>query len=399
MNHLLRLSFTVSIPIFVFGLLVSPTIGQDSETPPHTHIQSLADDDLMGLVSLVGSVDGKFLYGAALSSKKLVTLSRDTETGKVEVIDSIGDLKGAVCLAISKDQRWVVLSCCQVGLVTMYSRNAKTGKLTEVSRQQQGVDDVKGLDWPIAVTISPDSKFVYVTNAMGVGSLTAFSIKDDKLKFLQQHEGVEGCMNGARLLAVDPEGEFLFVACDKANCLTVFDRDPEKGHVRLLHRLKDEDRGSLLAGAHGVVCSNDGKHLYVASGRFGGDDGISVFEILQRDFLELAQELESGKDLKEYKAGNHIGISPDGKYVYATAANSGNILCFGRDADSGHLKYLYDLRIDGKTNLSMTAGVYVSSDNRFVYVACEGKKKQLYVFERKPEEAEEEKKAKTVEKK
>ena len=180
MNIIRRISISLLMPLFALSLLagLANVHGQESEPPEHTHIQTIVDEELKGLVSVVGSEDGKFLYGAALGSQKLVTMSRDPETGKVEVIDSIGDLKGAVCLAISKDQKWVVFTSCQSSLVTLYSRDAKTGKLTEVSRQQQGIEGVDGLNFPIAVTISPDSRFVYVTSPTGTGSLTTFSIKD-----------------------------------------------------------------------------------------------------------------------------------------------------------------------------------------------------------------------------
>jgi 6-phosphogluconolactonase (cycloisomerase 2 family) len=378
------LTTLVAFGLFVIGSFADFMVvnGQETETPPHRHIQTLVDSELAGLVSLVGSEDGKFLYGAALGSGKLVTMARDPETGQVEVVDSIGDLKGAVCLAISKDQQWIALTSCQSSLLTLYSRDATTGKLAEVSRRQHAVDNVKGLDFPIAVTISPDSRFVYVTNSGGSGSLTAFEIEDGKLNFLQAHEGVDGCMKDARLLAVDPAGEFLFVACAKANCLVVFDRDLKKGHLRVLHYLPDGTEGcNLLAGAHGVTCSIDGRHLYVASGRFGGDNGITAFEVLQREQLDLVQELEDGEELKAFKAGNHICVSTDGKYVFATGAKSQNILCLERDVDTGRLNYLYDLHVDGETKLGMTAGLYNSKDNRFLYVACEGKK-NLYVFER-----------------
>jgi len=390
MNGLSRISASMLmlIPLFSIGLSadLANVRGQEPEAP-HTHIQTLTDENLAGLISLVGSEDGKFLYGAAVGLGKLVTLSRDEETGNVEVIDSIDGLRTAVCLAISKDQKWVVFTSCQSSLVTLYSRDAKTGKLAEVSRQQQGLEGVDGLGFPIAVTISPDSRFVYVTSPSGTGSLTAFSIKDGKLKFLQHHEGANDRMKGARLLAVDPQGEFLFVACCKSHCLTVFDRDVKKGDLRLLDYYPDGNEGcNLLEGAHGIACSNDGRHLYVSSGRWGGDNGITVFEILQREVLELVQELEVGEELKEFDAGNFIRISPDGKYVYATGAKSNNVLCLERDVRSGSLKYLHDLRVDGKTDLGgMMADVYISKDNRFVYTACEGGG-QLHVFERKLDE-------------
>ena len=403
MNLIHRISVSLLFLFFALGLSAEFANGQvsktESDSPTHTHVQTLVDEDVKGLVSIVGSEDGKFLYGACLGSKKLVTMSRDPKTGKVEVIDSIGDLKGAVCLAISKDQKWVVFTSCQSSLVTLYSRDAKTGKLTEVSRQQQGIEGVDGLNFPIAVTISPDSRFVYVTSPTGTGSLTTFSIKDGKLNFLQNHEGADNCLKGARLMAVDPKGEFLFVGCCKSHCLTVFDRDVKKGHLRLLNYKADGNDGcNLLEGAHGIACSKDGKHLYVSSGRWGGDHGITVFEVLQREVLEPIQELEDGEDLKNFNAGNFIKISPDGKYVYATGAKSNNVLCLERNTKSGRLKYLYDLPVDMETDLGgMMADVYISKDNRFIYAACEGEK-QLFIFERKLKDKAKSNKAKEAKK-
>ena len=397
MDRLARLFVTVLIPLFALNVMgdIGQVHGQDADTPCHTHIQTLTGDELKGLVSLVGSEDGKFLYGAALSSR-LLTFCRDPESGEVEVIDSIGNLNGAVCLAISQDQKWVVVVGCHGKMVTLYSRDAADGTLCEVSRQQQGVDGVTGLDFPIAVTISPDSRFVYVTNSGGTGSLTAFSIKDDELKFLQKHDGVDGCMDGARLLTVDPDGEFLFVACRIANCLAVFDRDTDTGRLRFLNHVRDgNDNCNLLAGVHGVACSKDGRHLYATSGRFGGDSGITVFEILQREVLEKVEEVESGDGLNDFKGGNFIRISPDGKFVYATGAKSGNVVCLKRDGETGRLKNMFDLEVDGETDLGMTADVFVSSDNRFVYVVGEGQN-QLFVFERQLEDVPE---AEEVEKK
>jgi len=364
------------------GIGCSNGLAQEAEPAVHRHIDTVLHADLKGLVSIVGSKDGKFLYGAALESQKIVTLRRDPESGLVEVVDSIGDLEGAVCLAISDDQKWVVMTSCTSSLLTLYARDEAAGTLTEVSRQKQGIDNVDGLHFPIAITISPDSRFVYVTDAGGAGSLTAFEIVDGKLEFLQKHDGVEGCMKGARLLTVDPKGEYLFVACALANCLTVFDRDINKGHLRVLHYLRDGTEDcNLLAGAHGLACDSDGEHLYLASGRFSGDNGITVFEILQREQLEVVQELKDGESLPQFKAGNFIAVSNDGKFVYATGAKSGNILCLKRDAESGELRYLRDFELSDGGEFGMTGGIYLSSDDRFIYVAGEGEK-NLFIFER-----------------
>ena len=77
--------------------------------------------------------------------------------------------------------------------------------------------------------------------------------------------------------------------------MVLADRDAQTGVSRVRQVIKD-DEGPVhgLAGAFGVVISPDGRHAYVSSGRFGGDNAVSAFELREPGKLEFIQEFIDG---------------------------------------------------------------------------------------------------------
>ena len=68
-------------------------------------------------------------------------------------------------------------------------------------------------------------------------------------------------------------------------------------------------------------------------------------------------------------------------YVYAAATRSGSLAAFQRDATTGKLTFLETLTDGAPADLAGAAGVGISPDSRFIYVAAE-EKKAISVFRR-----------------
>ncbi len=364
----------VSIGIFVVGEIHI----SEAQDLHHEHVQTMEHAELSNVVSLDGTKDGKFVYSCGFDPGTLICFARDVDTGKLTKTHTYQE-EGLVTLDISQDEKYLAACSFSNNRLILFSRDVETGALERVSEISK--DDAEFLHTPISVKLSPDSKFAYVTGSSSK-RLLVFSIQDDELNFLQEHEGVEDCLDGGRIISTDPTGKYLYIASYVAGTISIFDRDEQEGHVRMLdHIMDDSIYGSLLAGVHGTAVSPDGNDLYAVSGRFSGDDAVSVFRIAEGNTLKMTQEFENGVELDGFTGGNHIGVSPDGKFVYASGATSGNLACFRRDVESGRLEFVQYLDVEGSPQLGMTAGVYVSDDSQFVYVAGEGDGK-IYVFKR-----------------
>lgn len=104
-----------------------------------------------------------------------------------------------------------------------------------------------------------------------------------------------GPFMGSRAIAISPDGTNLYVASSGSNAITVFSRDTKTGRL------------TQPAGKVGCVA---------AQGNFGctGAWGLS--------------------------APNSVGLSPDGRFLYASSRNSSTVTVFRRDTDTGALQQL-----------------------------------------------------------
>lgn len=210
-----------------------------------------------------------------------------------------------------------------------FNRNPDTGMLTMAQHLRDGVGGVDGLDDAYHVAVSADGGHVYVagygdhalthfkwTMPMGLAPVTTFfdgattdglaganyvvlspdgsslyvasRIDDAVVKFirgvsnglLSYHSvvrdgvgGVDG-LNGARAMAINKSGTYLYVASQHDHALAVFSRE-HYGNLTYITALKDTDfEMDGLRTANGIALSPTFNHIYVTS---YDDDAVSVF--------------------------------------------------------------------------------------------------------------------------
>ena len=82
------------------------------------------------------------------------------------------------------------------------------------------------------------------------------------------------------------------------------------------------------------------------------------------------QELISGNvELGQFEGGNKVVLSPDGRYLYATANLSSAIVLFQRDVVTGKLTRLET--IPTPDLMSAPGPMRVSPDGKFIYVGLQ----------------------------
>ena len=367
---------------------------------PYTYVGSVNRGDLRSVTSVVVSPDGEHLYAAAWVPATISRYECDPLTGSLDHQQSMIDpdvFGGAVALRLSPDGRYAASTAFQSKAVVLFKRDPDSGVLERLDIARNGEEGVRGLNWVVDAAFSPDARFLYVIDSKGSGmsagsgggAVTTFRItEDEELEWVATSEGVNDCFAGARGTTMGPGGDRLYVAASGAGALTVLDRDAASGALDVLQVIRDgEGIAGGLAGAMGVDVSPDGRHVYVVSGRFEGDNAVSVFESQPDGKLALVQELISGEEtagsegdeilvgpdgrnaegMRGFDGGNEILVSPDGRYVFAAGTKSGTVVGFERDPDTGRLTYLQTL----DTATGGAAGLGISPDGNALYVAAE----------------------------
>jgi 6-phosphogluconolactonase (cycloisomerase 2 family) len=351
------------------------------------HVDTMTRDDLRSVCCVNLSPDGKHLYAAAWQANCVSVYRCDAETGRLEHLQSLvsdQDLQGVTSVRISSDGRHAVAAAFRSRTLVLFERDPMSGKLTirDVVRGDEQPD--LGLRWPIDAVLSPDGRFVYLldpqqsgagVNPMAQGGIAVFRLADGgKLELVEVNSGDGSSFFGCRGMDFTPDGKLGFVACTNSWQLVVVDRDRETGKLKVRQVVKDGvGEAQALEGVIGVACSGDGRFVYASSGRFSGDNAVSVFRLTDENELELLQEIvNDAGELQNFVGGNEIIVSPDGLTVYAAATRSGALANFRRDAGSGRLTLVETLvheNFAGK--IAGAASSEVSPNGKFVYVAAE----------------------------
>src|SRR5439155_1584342 len=147
-------------------------------------------------------------------------------------------------------------------------------------------------------------------------------------------------LNGAYGVTVSPDGKQVYLAGELDNALAVFSRDPATGALTFVEVERDAVGGVAgLKGAHAVVVSPDGAHVYVAS---SVDDAVAV---VSRDattgkltFVEAQREGANG--VTGLAGARAVTVSPDGANLYVAGATDDALAVFSRDAATGRLTFV-----------------------------------------------------------
>jgi 6-phosphogluconolactonase (cycloisomerase 2 family) len=366
---------------------------RNTTTGELTFVEVHKDDSQGGTVDGLASArsvaidpDGDHVYAAGDGDHAVAVFSRNTSTGALTFVemqqDGVGGVDGlrfVESVTVSPDGDHVYAASKGDDAVAVFDRNKSSGALTFVEMQQDGAGGVDGLDDARSLTVSPDGNHVY---ALGYsddaivafwrnGATGALTFADVKMHTSPAYTMNE--LDGARSVAVSPDGNHVYVAARQDDALTAFSREGTTGE---LHRIETVNESMPpvdgLTGANSITVSPDGKHVYVASVE---DDAVAVFSrtvpLGTLDFVEMEQDNLGGVDSLNFATS--VIVSPDGKHVYVTAAIDDAITAFWRHPTTGELTVIDDY-VDGDNGgfVDGLDGAYsaaISPDGYHVYVA------------------------------
>ena len=336
---------------------------------------------LDGPNSITVSPDGRNVYATSRDSSSITTFRRNRKTGALTQLGAgkgcTSDsalprctagraLGGADVVTVSPDGKNVYVGSFVESTVAVFDRNRKTGVLTQPADTTGCLTEVAttgcstgiALGSPEGMAVSPDGTSVYVATA--TSNAVVVLVRDRSTGALTQASDGSGCIvnaalagcttgsqiDGANALAVSPEDNNVYVTSLLSDSVTAFTRNTTNGSLLQMNGRKSCSiwlggsgcaTGRATREPEGLAISHDGASMYVAG---YGSGSIAVFNrnrslgtIFQKSGVDgcitsgSVANCARGRNLQGMSS---IVISPDGRYVYGTAAKSNAIDIFRR---------------------------------------------------------------------
>ena len=308
---------------------------------------------------------------------------------------TIQGLDGATDVAISPDGEHVYATGLASDAVVVFALDSGSGELSYLQTVADGVGGVDGLDGAGAIEVSPDGSHVYV---LGQLDDTVVVFERDEVAgpgfgLLSLLQIVQSSTNPAPIpgalavtgldepvgLALDPDGENVYVAAANSSAVTVFDRNANEldlGNFGLLAWLASAVDGAGgvdgLAGASAVAVSANGANVY-ATGE--NDNAIAVFSRAAGDgTLAFVERKVDGISAQGLAAPRAVVVTNDGLNVYVAGSADNAVAVFARNTSNGTLSFLDAVvdGVDGVEGLAGVSGLAVTSDDFHVYATGTG---------------------------
>jgi Lactonase, 7-bladed beta-propeller len=182
-----RISQWIWVFVIVLGVVTMSAAGPTEEGRLKL-VESLCREELDSVAKAVLSPDGRFVYACSWKLARVLTFARDSQTGKLELRQTIVDadnLEGVTGLALSLDGNLVIATAFRSRTAVLYLRNPENGLLTRLNTAREGEGGVR-MGFPIEAAFSPDSKYVCVLDEAGIeeegsGAVVSFRVEHAKL--------------------------------------------------------------------------------------------------------------------------------------------------------------------------------------------------------------------------
>ena len=187
---------------------------------PHVHSATL-------------SPDNRLVYVADLSTDKLNIFTIDVNASKVKPASTpfvtVKPGSGPRHFTIHPTDKYAYLVEEITSTVAVFARNTKTGALTLLDDNVQTLpDNFSGQNTSADIHIDPSGKFLYQSNR-GANTLAIFAIGNDGKLTKVGDQPTEG--KTPRNFLIDPKGDYVFVAHQDSDNITIFKRDQKTGKL------------------------------------------------------------------------------------------------------------------------------------------------------------------------
>lgn len=196
---------------------VGSSIVKPNQNAPHAHCSKFG-------------TNGKFIYVADLGIDEVVSYSVSQEgiLGEKQIALAMDKGDGPRHLAFHPFKDLVFIINELSSTVTSAKVDKSTGLFEKIDKQSTLPKDYTEKSYCADIHISSDGKFLYASNR-GHNSIAVFSVSDEGRIKLLSTSSVEG--DWPRNFTLTPDENYLLVANQKSNNITVFQRNRETGFL------------------------------------------------------------------------------------------------------------------------------------------------------------------------
>ena len=130
-------------------------------------------------------------------------------------------------IEFSADGRFMYLLCEVSCKVIVYQLNEENGNIL-LNPIQEIISDKDVNEACADIHLSPDGRFLYTSNRRGRDGITIFQVKSDGTL---ERTAYQVTAQYPRSFAFSPDGEFLFVCCQKDKIVQIFRTDKKSGYL------------------------------------------------------------------------------------------------------------------------------------------------------------------------
>jgi CSLREA domain-containing protein len=362
---------------------------QPLSAPGQSLIHNPAEQIYLDGASYVAlSPDGRHVYVTAYNSARVAIFGRNSQTGFLTVQAPLSSvtLAGVHGIAMSPDGQQVYVTSVggggQPANFQVLLRNDSSGSLAGGFAIFRNGIELTNFHSPTGIAVSPDGQHIYVAatnsnaifivrrHASGAVSYVATATSNTNLA-------------GVLQLAVSADGTHLYAVSHTSNTngrIAVYQRNPQTGLLSFKQVLSHNTLQAWpgcpvvtvlgMGGAAGLALSPAGDHLYVAS---SGSNALARFRRNADGSLCYLGRTQAGLGgVVGLEGAWDVTVTPDGKYVYATAVIADAVTAFERNPLNGALtqRQLIVPNLAGLPALDGALGLALSPDGRSLHVAA-----------------------------
>jgi 6-phosphogluconolactonase len=301
---------------------------QDGATGKLIHKEDVA---LEGPGPMAVSPTKPVLYACLRGVPATASLRIDPSTGSLTSIGSVGMDEGPAMISTDRTGRFLFGAYYGSGSISVNPIDGD-GVAGEPQIQRESTDERAHY-----IQVDASNKFVIVPHVLPGNALFVFKLDADTGQLTTAGPPVkppEG--EGPRHFCFHPNQKFIFTANEDSSTVTSYGFDNQTGALSQVQTVSTLPPEGYTPGPEANSCSQiritpNGKFLYAPN---RGHDSVTCFRVGD----------EGGLDTIGYVPGErHVrgtAMDPDGKYLYTTGTQSGNMASYAISQQTGALEPL-----------------------------------------------------------